>query len=120
MGESERGGEIPMSKPRPKEKSLKTVTHPEQPPLWLRRLDLVKAEMKTVRFPKTAAEGFRQCAMLSATARRWFLDSIRQEHPRWSDEQIEHERRLILACFSAAETRWLVKWKKERDRYFRG
>jgi hypothetical protein len=92
---------------------------PKQPPLWLRRLDLVKAELKTVRFPRTAEEGFRQCAMLSETARRWFLDSIRQEHPGWSQEQIEHERRLILARFSAIETRWIAKWKKERDRYFR-
>lgn len=76
----------------------------KQPPLWLRRLDLVKAEMKTVQFPKTAAEGFRQCAMLSETMRRWFLDSIRQEHPGRSEEQVEQERRLILARWSAAET----------------
>ena len=89
-------------------------------PFWLRRFDLVKAELKTVRYPRTAAEGFRQCAMLSETARRWFLDSIRQEHPGWNEEQIEQERRLILARFSAAQTRWIAKWKKERDRYFRG
>jgi hypothetical protein len=92
----------------------------KQPPIWLRRLDLVKAEMKTVRFPKSAAEGFRQCVMLSETARRWFLDSIRQEHPRWNEEQVEQERRVILARWSAAETRWIAKWKTERDRYFRG
>ncbi|HXG20594.1 MAG TPA: hypothetical protein VNN62_16150 [Methylomirabilota bacterium] len=94
--------------------------HQRQPPLWLRRLDMVKAELKTVRFPKTAAEGFRQCVMLSETARRWFLDSIRQEHPGWSEEQIEQERRLLLTRFSAAETQWIAKWKKECDRYFRG
>ncbi len=82
----------------------------KQPPLWLRRLDLVKAEMKTVQFPKTAAEGFRQCAMLSETMRRWFLDSIRQEHPGWSEEQVEQERRLILARWSAAETQRLVPY----------
>lgn len=28
-----------------------TVRHPKKIPLWLRRMDLVKAEMKTVRFP---------------------------------------------------------------------
>jgi hypothetical protein len=88
-------------------------------PPWLRRLDLVKAEMKTVRFPRTAAEGFRQCAEMSETMRRWFLDSIRQEHPEWSAEQVEQERRLILARFSAAQVRWIKKWRKERDRYFR-
>ena len=107
-------------KPRPQEKGEKGAKLPKQPPLWLRRLDLVKAEMKTVRFPKTAAEGFRQCAELSETMRRWFLDSIRQEHPGWSEEQIEQERRLLLARFSATETRWIAKWKEECDRYFRG
>jgi hypothetical protein len=104
-------------KPRPK--GEKGTTLPTQPPIWLRRLDLVKAELKTVRFPKTAAEGFRQCAELSATMRRWFVDSIRQEHPGWSEEQIERERRLLLARFSAAQERWIKKWKEERDRYFR-
>ncbi len=89
-------------------------------PLWLRRLDLVKAEMKTVRFPRTAAEGFRQCAELSETARLWFVDAIRQEHPGASEEDIEQERRLLLARFSAAQARWLKKWQKERDRYLRG
>lgn len=107
-------------KTRPQKKGEKGAERPKQIPLWLRRLDLVKAEMKTVKFPRTAAEGFRQCAMLSETMRRWFLDSIRQEHPGWSEEQIEQERRLILARFSATETRWIAKWKEERDRYFRG
>jgi hypothetical protein len=93
---------------------------PKQPPIWLRKLDLVRAELKTVRYPRTAAEGFRQMVMLSETARRWFLDAIRQEHPKWSEEQIEQERQLILARWSATQTRWIAKWKEERDRYFRG
>ena len=97
----------------------KTKKHRPQIPLWLRRLDLVKAEMKTVRFPRTAQEGFRQCAELSETARRWFLDSIRQDHPGASEEEIEQERWLLLARFSAAQTRWIKKWKEECDRYFR-
>jgi len=89
-------------------------------PLWLRRLDLVKAEMKTVRFPRTTQEGFRQCAELSETARRWFRESIRADHPEASEEEIESERRLLPARFSAAQARQIAKWKKERDRYFRG
>ena len=88
-------------------------------PLWLRRLGDVKAEMKTVRFPRTAQEGFRQCAELSETARRWFRQSIRNACPGASEEEIEEERIRLLARFSAAETRWIAKWKKERDRYFR-
>ena len=51
-----------------------TVRHPKKIPLWLRRMDLVKAEMKTVRFPRTAREGFRQCVELSENVRRWFWD----------------------------------------------
>jgi hypothetical protein len=39
---------------------------------------------------------------------------------RVNKAQLEQERRLILARFSAAEARRVVKWKKERDRYFRG
>ena len=92
----------------------------KKPPLWLRRLDLVKAEMKTVRFPRSAQEGFRQCAELSEKARRLFWESVRADHPEASDEDIEQERRLLLARLSAAQARWIAKWKKERDRYFRG
>jgi hypothetical protein len=89
-------------------------------PRWLRRMDLVKAEMKTVRFPRTAQEGFRQCAELSETARRWFRQSIRADHPGVSEEEIEKERRLLLARLCAAQARQIAKWKTELDRYFRG
>ena len=96
------------------------MKRPKKTPLWLRRLRVVKAEMKSIRFPRSAQEGFRQCAELSATARRLFRESIRADHPGASDEDIEQERRLLLARLSAAQTRWIAKWKKERDRYFRG
>lgn len=96
------------------------MKRPKKAPLWLRRLDMVKAEMKSVRFPRSAQEGFRQCAKLSDTALRWFRQSIRDDHPGLSQEKIEKERCLLLARFSAAEARHIAKWKKERDRYFRG
>lgn len=83
-------------------------------------MDLVKAELKTVQFPRTAQEGFHQCAKLSETARRWFRESIRDDHPGASDDDIEKERWLLLARFSAAEARRLAHWQKERERYFRG
>jgi len=88
-------------------------------PLWLRRLDRVKVEVKGTQFPRTAEEGFRQCAALSATALRWLEDSIREAQPQASEEQLETERRRLLARLSAAEGRWLAKWRKERVRYFR-
>ncbi len=82
-------------------------------------MDLVKAELKSVRFPRTAAEGLRQCMELSEIARHWFLESIRSEWPAASEEGIENERRLLFARFSAGDDRRAAKWKKERDRYFR-
>jgi len=87
-------------------------------PLWLRRLDQVKAELKAVRFPHTAEEGFRQCVALSTTALRWLRDSIRDAHPGASEEELEMERRRLLARLSAAEARWTAKWREERARYF--
>jgi len=88
-------------------------------PIWFRRLDLVKAELRTVRFPRTAQEGFRQCIALSETALRWFRESIRDDRPGATGVDIENERRLLLARFSAAESRRATRWKQERGRYFR-
>ena len=96
-----------------------TMQRSKKAPLWFRRLGLVKAEMKTVRFPGTAQEGFRQCLELSETAPRWFRQSIRDGHPGAREKEIEEERRLLLARFSAAETRQITRWKKELDRHFR-
>lgn len=87
-------------------------------PLWLRRLHLVKAEMKAVRFPHTTQAGFRQCAELSETADRWLRQSIRDSHPRVSEEEIEKKRRLLLARSCAVETRRITIWNKELGRYF--
>jgi hypothetical protein len=101
----------------PKRKVRSASVH--ELPLWLRRLDRVKAELKGTQFPRTAEEGFRQCMMLSTTALRWLRDSIRENHPEASEEQLETERRLLLARLSAAEYRWLAEWRKERGRYFR-
>lgn len=87
-------------------------------PLWLRRLDQVKSEMRATQFPRTAEEGFRQCAVLSAVALRWLRDSIRDDHPGASRQELETEIRRLLVQLSAEETRWLVQWKKERRSYF--
>ena len=110
-----------MKRVTPQEEGRKrTVKRLKQVPLWLRRLDLVKAEMKTVRFPRTAQEGFRQCAELSTTALRWLRQSIKAEHPGASEEKVALELRRLMARWSAADARRIVKWKDERDRYFRG
>src|SRR5205823_14000622 len=82
----------------------RTARNPTKVPLWLRRLDRVKAELKATRFPRTAEEGFRQCVILSTTALRWFQDSIRAAHPGASEQRLEAERRLLLVRLSAAHT----------------
>jgi hypothetical protein len=92
----------------------------KSPPIWLRRLSVVKTEMKTVRFPGSAEEGFLLCARLSDAARRCFLESLRKRFPRASAEEIEMQRRRWLARRTAAETRRLAQWKKDLDRFFRG
>ena len=92
----------------------------KQAPIWIRRLNLVRAEMRTVRFPSTAQEGFRQCAELSKTANRWVMESIREDNPGADEEAIDQARRLLAARFSAAESRHMKRWKKERDSFFRG
>jgi hypothetical protein len=98
----------------------KTKKHRPRLPLWLRRLDLVKAEMKTVQFPRTAQEGFQQMVMLSETALRWLRQSIKAEHRGASEEKVDLELRRLMARWSAADARRIVKWKEECDRYFRG
>jgi hypothetical protein len=74
--------------------------------------------MRATQFPRTAEEGFQECRMLSATALRWLGDSIREDHPEASGQELEIERRRLLARLSAAETRWLAQWRKERRDYF--
>jgi hypothetical protein len=77
----------------PSRKTTTTARNLSKLPLWLRRLERVKAELKGTRFPRTAEEGFRQCMMLSTTALRWLRDSIKDNHPEASEEQLEAERR---------------------------
>jgi len=94
------------------------MKRPNRVPLWLRRLDQVKAELKGVRFPRTTEEGFRQCAELSETALHWLREEVRKSHPGASEGQVEREMRRLLARFSAADARWVARWRKERARYF--
>jgi len=53
------------------------MKQPKQVPLWLRRLRLVKAELKGERFPRNAEEGLRQVAALSAAGRRILRPEVR-------------------------------------------
>lgn len=63
----------------PKPGTKRMATSPR--PIWLRRLDVVRAELASVRFPRTADESLRLCASLSAASLRALHGRPRREHP---------------------------------------
>lgn len=71
--------------------------------IWLRRLDLVHAELATVRFPRTADESMRLCAALSAASLRGLHESVRQEHPRADATRVRAETAALIARWDRAE-----------------
>lgn len=75
-------------------------------PLWLRRLDLVKEDLKGWRFPRTAEEGLRQCAQLSAAGLRVFYATAGKHPDR------------LLARLRQTELSRIPAWKKDCARAF--
>jgi hypothetical protein len=88
-------------------------------PLWLRRLALVKAELKGTRFPPTAAEGLRQVAALSAVSLRMLAEDVRAATPRADRKRVRKALYESLARISRVEAQWVICWMRERARYFR-
>ena len=80
----------------------------KRPPLWLRRLDAVKAELDVTRFPKTAEEGVRQCAELSAVALRLFRQQAGGDRAA----------QRLLARLSADEAQRIPTWRRDCARFF--
>lgn len=70
---------------------------------------MVAEELKTTNFPKTAEEGIRQCAELSAMALRILR------------EQVESDAELyrLINELSADDARHAERWRRERARFFR-
>ena len=91
---------------------------PEQVPLWLRRLGLVKAELKSARFPRNAEEGFREAAALSAAGLRILRAEVHSGLRRVDKMRIETATRRLLARLSHADAQRIPAWKRERARYF--
>ena len=87
-------------------------------PVWLRRLDLVKAELKGWRFPRNAEEGLLLCAKLSAAYIRSVKKMLRKKHPGADERKIMFEMRRLFDRRKKAEMRLAQKWKKERDKFF--
>jgi len=97
---------------------VKNMKLPNQVPLWLRRLRLVKAELKGMRFPHSAEEGFRQTAALSATSLRILKAEVRSGLAGADEQRLEIATRRLLARLSHADAQRLRVWKRERARCF--
>ena len=87
---------------------------PKALPWWLKRLDLVKAELKATRFPRTVEEGIRQCAELSAVSMGLFKEEIRRSLRTSDEKTVEMETRRLMAHFSSIDERWKAGRRKER------
>lgn len=84
------------------------MKRPKEVPVWLRRLERVKAELREVTFPRTAEEGLRQAAALSVACLRMLEEEVASAKGR----------RLLLARLSRLDARRTLFWKKERARCF--
>lgn len=82
-------------------------------PWWLKRLGLVKAELRGMRFPRTTEEGLRQCAELSAASIGLLREEVRKTLPSGDEESVERETRRLMASFSRIDERWKASWRKE-------
>jgi len=75
-------------------------------PWWLKRLDLVRAELKGTAFPRTAEEGLRQCAELSAVSLELLKAEFGKTCRKGGEERMDREVRRLVDRFSKTEARW--------------
>lgn len=83
-------------------------------PSWLQRLDLVRDELRAYRFPRTAEDGLRQCAELSAVSMGLFKEEIRKSLRARGEAPVEKETRRLMALFSSSDGRWETGRKEAR------
>jgi hypothetical protein len=81
---------------------------------WLKKLDLVREELRSTRFPRTAEEGLRQCAELSAVSMGLFKEEIRKALRTRGEGPVERETRRLMARFSSTDGRWKAGRKEAR------
>ena len=80
-------------------------------PWWLKRFDLVRAELKGIAFPRTAEEGLRQCAELSAVSIELFKAEVRKTRRKGGEERLDREARRLMDRFAKTEARWKSAWR---------
>lgn len=83
-------------------------------PWWLKRLDLVRGELRGMRYPRTAEEGLRQCAELAAVSMGLFKDQIRRSLRTRDVKALEMETHRLMARFSSMDERWKASARKVR------
>jgi len=83
-------------------------------PWWLAKLDLVRAELRGARFPRTAEEGIRECAELSEASMRVLKEQVGRSLGTRNEETVDLEIRRLMVRFSSMDKRWKAGWRKER------
>lgn len=66
-----------------------------------RRIEVLDDEMAAVLRAKTGAERLRIASDMFASARKMLINSLRSQHPDWTDQQVNAEavRRLSHGAF---------------------
>ena len=99
---------VDAMKHRDKMQSLQAI------PWWLKRLNLVRDELRGIRFPRTAEEGLRQCAELSEVAMHLLKEEVRRSLRTREKKKVEMETRRLMARFSSIDERWKAGRREER------
>jgi hypothetical protein len=93
-------------------------TRPPRIPIWLRRFELVRAELRTTRFPRSADEGFRIADTLAADGWRMLREQVASGMRGARPEAIDRATHLVLAQMKQVRADWAMRWRGERARYF--
>jgi len=86
----------------------------EDIPWWLNKLDLVRDELRSIHFPRTAEEGLWQTADLSAASMGMFKDEISKALGTRDGGPVERETRRLITHFSRMDERWKAGRKQAR------
>ncbi len=82
-------------------------------PWWLRRLDMVKVELRAARFPHTVEKGIRQCAQLSAASMELLRQEIRKDLSARDEGRVEMAVRHLMTRLDRIDERWKAAGGKE-------
>lgn len=74
-------------------------------PIWLKRLSLVRHELRNQTWPATPEDGLRETLALADFGWRAILEQVRRDHPTAGGEELQ-----MLAY------RMLCRWQHVRDR----